>query len=84
MIPIPREGIYSGVQGVEEAGRVPGVEEVIITAKEGQRLVPLPEGNSYLGFIFARGDNPANAEQSLRRAHACLDFEIGAVLPVVS
>jgi biotin carboxylase len=83
MIPIPEEGIYGRVQGVEDAGRVAGIEEVIITAKEGQRLVPLPEGASYLGFIFARGDSPAEVEESLRRAHACLSFEIAKVLPVV-
>jgi biotin carboxylase len=83
MIPIPKEGVYAGVQGVEEAASVSGIEDVVITAKEGQRLVPLPEGASYLGFIFARGDSPAEVEESLRRAHECLGFEITAVLPVV-
>jgi biotin carboxylase len=83
MIPIPKAGVYAGVCGVEEAGAIPGVEEVIITAKEGQKLVPLPEGASYLGFIFARGDGPTEVEESLRRAHACLSFEIAGVLPVV-
>ena len=52
MIPIPRAGIYQDVAGVEDAGA-----EVIITAKQGQKLVPLPEGASYLGFIFARGEH---------------------------
>jgi biotin carboxylase len=83
MIPIPKEGVYAGVQGIEEAGRVRGIEDVVITAKEGQRLVPLPEGASYLGFIFARGDGAAEVEESLRRAHGCLSFDIGAVLPVI-
>ena len=53
MIPIPRARAYVGVSGVESARGVGGVEDVVITAKEGQRLVPLPEGASYLGFIFA-------------------------------
>ena len=53
MIPIPKAGIYESVEGVDGRGR-PGIEEVIVTAKPGQRLVPLPEGASYLGFIFAR------------------------------
>lgn len=56
MIPIPREGIYVAVEGLEQARATPGVEDIIITAKPGQKLVPLPEGNSYLGFIFARGE----------------------------
>lgn len=83
MIPIPREGIYQGVSGVADAEAVPGVTEVVVTAKEGQRIVPLPEGKSYLGFIFARGDAPAQVEDALRRAHEKLKFEFLAALPVI-
>lgn len=82
MMPIPREGIYASAEGLEDARSVAGVEDVIITAKEGQRLVPLPEGNSYLGFIFARGKTPLEVERSLRDAHARLKFEIATALPV--
>ncbi len=42
--------------------------------------MPLPEGASYLGFIFARGDDPAAVEAALRQAHACLHFDIGPIL----
>ena len=83
MIPIPKSGIYAGVAGVERASAVPDIEEVIITAKEGQKLLPLPEGASYLGFIFARGEGPERVEQALREAYACLHFEIATALPVV-
>jgi len=83
MIPIPRSGIYQGVQGIEKAAAVPNVEEVIITAKEGQRILTLPEGASYPGFIFARADSPERVECALREAHGCLDFEIATALPVV-
>jgi biotin carboxylase len=82
MIPIPREGIYQGVSGVEEAAAVPGVREAIMTAKEGQKLTPLPEGASYLGFLFARGGDAREVEQALREAHARLRFRIAATLPV--
>jgi hypothetical protein len=30
---------------------VPGIEAIEITAKLRQKLVPLPEGSTYLGFI---------------------------------
>ncbi len=83
MIPIPGEGIYVAVEGLEEARLVKGVEDIIVTAKQGQKLVPLPEGNSYLGFIFARGDSPDIVEQALRASHARLSFEIAMVLPVM-
>jgi len=83
MIPIPGEGVYVAVNGLEEAQSTPGIEEIIITAKQGQKLVPLPEGNSYLGFIFARGDSPEIVEKALRDAHQRLQFEIAAALPVI-
>ncbi|MBZ5595365.1 MAG: ATP-grasp domain-containing protein [Acidobacteriia bacterium] len=83
MIPIPKGGLYEGVEGVEQASAVAGVEEVVITAKEGQKILPLPEGASYLGFIFARGDSPAGVEAALRQAHGCLKFEIATALPVI-
>jgi biotin carboxylase len=83
MIPIPRAGVYVDVEGLERARSQPGVEEVIVTAKQGQKLVPLPEGASYLGFIFARGGSPAAVEESLRSSHRQLRFEIATALPVV-
>lgn len=81
MIPIPRGGVYEDVAGLAEARAVESVEDVIVTAKVGQALVPLPEGSSYLGFIFARAGDPAEVERSLRRAHAKLHFRIATALP---
>ncbi len=83
MIPIPREGIYLDVEGLQRALAEPGIEDVIITAKQGQKLIPLPEGASYLGFIFARAATPDAVEQALRNAHRQLRFEIATALPVV-
>ena len=82
MIPIPRGGILRGVNGVDEARAVPGIDDVVISIRAGEAVVPLPEGASYLGFIFARGESPAAVEEALRRAHARLDFDIAARLPV--
>lgn len=83
MIPIPKAGVYLGVSGTERAAALPGIEEVAITAKEGQTLLPLPEGASYLGFLFARGDTPEEVEIALRKAHGALEFAIATTLPVV-
>jgi len=76
MIPIPRAGRLQAVHGIAEATAVPSVEEVAITAYEGQELVPLPEGWQYLGFIFARADTPDQVEKALRASHAQLRFDI--------
>jgi hypothetical protein len=84
MIPIPRAGIYQEVRGLDQARTVPGVFDVLITATPGHKLAPLPEGGSYLGFIFARGDSPAQVEEALREAHHKLEFRIATALPVVT
>ncbi len=76
MIPIPRAGTLREVSGLEMGRAVPAVEEVSITIPVGQTVVPLPEGARYLGFIFARADDPATVEAALREAHHRLDFAI--------
>jgi hypothetical protein len=83
MIPIPSAGLYQDVRGVERAAAVPGIDDVVITAKQGQQLLPLPEGKSYLGFLFASGASPDQVESSLREAHKLLEFDISTVLPVL-
>ncbi len=72
MIPIPHAGILRRVEGVLAAEKLPYIEEVVIHVREGYELVPLPEGSSYLGFIFARAPSAAQAEAALRAAHDCL------------
>lgn len=83
MIPIPRDGIYVDVEGLHQARSEPCIEDVIITAKQGQKLVPLPEGASYLGFIFARAESPHAVETALRNSHRQLRFEIATSLQVI-
>ena len=77
MIPIPARGVLRGVAGKAEALAVPGVERIDISIHLGGRVTPLPEGDRYLGFIFAKGRRPEEAEAALRAAHAKLAFDIG-------
>jgi biotin carboxylase len=84
MIPIPQRGLLKGVTGEGAARAVPGVTEVRITAKVGQRLEPLPEAGSYLGFIFARGETPDVAERSVKIAQAELTFDISREVPTAA
>jgi biotin carboxylase len=84
MIPIPRRGYLRGVSGVETAEAVAHIEDVRITAKQDQLLVPLPEGASYLGFIFARASDAVGVERALREAHARLVFTIDPELPMLA
>ena len=84
MIPIPTAGMLKAVYGVDDALTVPQITGVEITAKLHHPLVPLPEGASYLGFIFARGDSPAEVETAIRQAHSLLRFDIRREIPVLN
>lgn len=76
MIPIPQRGILKGVTGEESAQEVQHIADLRITAKVAHLIEPLPEGDSYLGFIFARATAPEGVVAALREAHKRLAFQI--------
>jgi biotin carboxylase len=76
MLPIPRAGTLNEVRGQEEARATPGIAGLEISIAPGKPVVPLPEGDRYLGFLFAKSDTPEQVEQALRAAHAKLDVDI--------
>ena len=76
MIPIPGAGVLRSVSGTAEAEGIAGITGLTITVTPGRRLVPLPEGGEYLGFLFARAGTPAEVEAALRAAHAALRIEV--------
>jgi biotin carboxylase len=76
MLPVPRAGVLAGVAGLEAARAVPGIEDVTLTIPVGQHVEPLPEGSKYLGFVFARGDTPAQVEKALREAWSRIEVTI--------
>jgi biotin carboxylase len=78
MLPIPTAGVLRGVHRQDDARAVPGITGLEITIPPGRTVVPLPEGDRYLGFLFARGETPADVEHALRTAHAALHVEIVA------
>ena len=79
MIPIPRSGMLKQCDGIEQARAVLWIEEVRINAPIGHELVALPEGSSYLGFVYSRAETPQQAEAALREAHRKLSFRIDPV-----
>ncbi|MBI2311478.1 MAG: ATP-grasp domain-containing protein [Betaproteobacteria bacterium] len=83
MIPVPRRGIYGGVEGLAAARAVPGITGARITAEAGQLIAPPPDGASYLGFLFSRAKRPADAEMALRLAHGLLAFDIRPEYPAL-
>jgi L-amino acid ligase C-terminal domain 2 len=53
MLPVPRPGTLRAVHGRADAHAVPGITGLTITTPIGRRVRPLPDGDQYLGFIFA-------------------------------
>ncbi len=76
MLPIPAAGTFVGLDGRREALAVAGITAIETTIAPGRPVVPVPEGDRYLGFVFARGGDPALVEASLRRAQAALTVRI--------
>ncbi|MDP8943648.1 MAG: ATP-grasp domain-containing protein, partial [Actinomycetota bacterium] len=76
MLPIPRAGTLVEVRGQGEALAVAGVAGLELGVHPGAEVRPLPEGDRYLGFLFARGETPDDVERALRGAHARLEVEI--------
>ena len=76
MLPVPKEGKLHNVFGIEEARSVKGIKDVEITLPTGAQVLPLPDGNQYLGFLFAKGKNPEFVESALREAFSILSVEI--------
>jgi biotin carboxylase len=78
MIPIPRAGILEELRGQDRARAVSGIAGLELTIGPGRQVKPLPEGDRYLGFLFARADGPEGVEQALRTAHGHLEIVISA------
>ncbi|MFQ5523854.1 MAG: ATP-grasp domain-containing protein [Acidimicrobiia bacterium] len=76
MIPIPYSGTLAGVEGVAETREIEGVTGIDLTFPPGTRIAPPPEGDRYLGFVFARGETPEDVEAALRRAAKTLEVKV--------
>ena len=68
MLPVPRPGVLRAVEGRAAAAAVPGITGLTITIPAGQRVRPLPDGDRYLGFVFAEGGTCEQVQQALAAA----------------
>jgi hypothetical protein len=82
MIPVPQSGVLEKVEGEELAQGITGIAGLEITARLHDYIAAWPEGSSYLGFLFARGETPEEVEAALRTSHAQLKFSLTPRLPV--
>jgi biotin carboxylase len=82
MIPIKQAGSLRRIEGITRARAVPFIEDILVSIRDGYELVPLPEGSSYLGFMFACAPTPEEVETALRAAHAELEIVVAPLMKV--
>jgi len=80
MIPVKQAGILRRVEGLSEAQNVEHIETIDIIMREGHELIPLPQGNQYPGYIFARAETADTVIRALREAHAKLNFVVAPII----
>ena len=68
MVPVERAGVLQAVHGTAQAAAVAGITGLTITTPVGQTVHPLPEGDRYLGFLFAEGATHQEVEEALHTA----------------
>jgi biotin carboxylase len=76
MLPIPKSGTLRSVPGRDVVLAMPGVDEVELTVPVGGRVASWPEGDRYLGFIFASSSDAGSVADQLRLAYGKLGLVI--------
>ena len=83
MIPVKQKGLLKRVEGLLAARSTPCIDKVDIIIREGHELIPLPEGNQYLGYIFASAPTPGEVVDAIREACAQLNFVTAPVFKIL-
>ncbi|MDP9495889.1 MAG: ATP-grasp domain-containing protein [Actinomycetota bacterium] len=76
MIPIPKPGRFVEIRNIDAVRQLPHVTGIDVTIRPGRIVEPPPEGDRYLGFVYARATDPDDVENSLRKAEASLEVVI--------
>jgi len=79
MLPIPSEGRLEEIHGTDAAGRVPGINDVIIAVGPGDVIVPFPEQSCYVGFLTASADTPGAVAGALRDAASLIELRLATL-----
>lgn len=72
----PGPGTLAGIDGVDAARAVPGVERVRITAEVGDVIEPRVGSGQTIGEVVAVRDDPDACAEALSRAHGAIAFAL--------
>lgn len=82
MIPVRDKGLLKRVEGLLQARQTPNIDKIDIVIREGHELTPLPEGNQYLGYIFASAESAEAVTAAIRDAYAQLKFVVAPIFKI--
>lgn len=82
MIPVKEKGLLKRVEGLLQARQTPNIDKIDIVIREAHELTPLPEGNQYLGYIFASAESAEQVTAAIREAYAQLNFVVAPVFKI--
>jgi len=73
---ITKPGIVKKICGLEEALKIPGIAEIIINVKPGDKVRKPTSNVEKAGHIIAVADSLQEAEDAVRRCKECINIEI--------
>ena len=76
MVPTPHSGTLSAIANQEETRQIEGITGMDFTITPGGRITAPPDGERYLGFVYARSETPEQVESALRKAMATLEVQL--------
>ncbi len=83
MIPVRQKGLLKRVEGLLAARQTEYIDKIDIVINQGHELIPQPEGNQYLGYIFSTADTTEQVVSAVREAHGHLKFVTTPIFPIV-
>ena len=76
MIPTPGSGVVKAIAGEQEARDIAGITGMDLTVSPGSEVMAPPEGDRYIGFVYARSDRPEQVEAALRKAMEKIEVQL--------
>jgi hypothetical protein len=71
-LPVPQAGVFEGIEGIQAAMSVEGVDEIIPFLDAGAVAVPPPGGNQRAAAVTAKAATAEEAEKAVRTALSLL------------
>ena len=84
MLPIKKAGLFKRTEGILAAKKIKHIDSIEIIIPTGHELIPLPEGNQYLGYIFATADTNEEVIDAIRKAYGLLNFVVSPIIKLTN